>query len=257
MDFNAVLRREFVSTAGIVTGGDMAQREAGAMATTISTRTAAITVEGDQCVSLHGIDWKGYGTMLRLRGERSIPKIVYLDGSLLLVSPSFPHEFLKKRFSAFVQEIVVGLKIPCIPSGSLTLRRQRKRGGVEGDESYYLAKAAQIAGKHEVDARTDPPPDLAIEIVHTHSARAAIEVYRRLGVSEVWVCDAEKLRVLVRQPNGRYADAESSAVFPFLKAAEIWDWVERPRSDSETDWMEDLRRWVRETLVPRRAATRA
>jgi Uma2 family endonuclease len=207
-----------------------------------------------QCVEMRLVDWKGYLTMLRLRGERRAPKMIYLDGSVLLVSPSFPHEFLKKRFSAFVQEVVVGLKIPCIPTGSSTLRRQRKRGGVEGDETYYLASASQIIGKRAIDLRTDPPPDLAIEVVHTHSARAAVEVYRRLGVPEVWVCDGQELQVLVLQHDGRYAEGEASAVFPFLKSAEIWEWIDQARSDAETQWMDELRQWVRETLLPRREA---
>ena len=207
--------------------------------------------DDDQCVEMRLVDWKGYLTMLRLRGERSAPKMIYLDGSLLLVSPAFPHEFLRKRFGAFVHEVVVGLKIPCIPSGSTTLRQQRERGGVEGDETYYLASAPRIVGKRKVNLRTDPPPDLAIEVVHTHSARAAIEVYRRLGVAEVWVCDGQELQVLVLQHDGRYAASESSAVFPFLKAAEIWDWIDRAGSEYETEWMEGVRQWVRETLVPR------
>jgi Uma2 family endonuclease len=227
--------------------------EVGAMATTIPTRSVSATVEGDQCVTLHDLDWKGYLTMLRLRGERPVPRMVYLDGSLQLVSPSYVHEFLKKRLGTFVLEVVVELGIHHIPAGSTTFRRRRKRGGVEGDESFYLANAARIHGKTDINLRTDPPPDLAIEAVHTHDARAAVEVYRRLGVPEVWICDGERLRVLVRQANGRYAASESSAAFPFLKAAEIFAWVTRPTAVSETEWVNELRRWVRETLVPRRA----
>ena len=56
------------------------------MATTIPIRAAADVVEGDQCVTMRGLDWKGYLTMLRLRGERSVPRMVYLDGDLLLAS---------------------------------------------------------------------------------------------------------------------------------------------------------------------------
>jgi Uma2 family endonuclease len=223
------------------------------MATTIPTRSASATVEGDQCVTLRGLDWKGYLTMLRVRGERPVPRMVYLDRELLLVSPSFAHEFLKKRLGAFVQEVIVALKIQCIPAGETTFRRQRKRGGIEGDESYYLANAARIVGKNEIDLRIDPPPDLTIEVVHNRDARRAIEVYRRLGVPEVWVCDQEQLRILVLQANGRYASADSSMVFPFLKTSEIASWILLPREPYETDWLEALRRWVGETLVPRRA----
>ena len=76
------------------------------MATAIPTRSATDVVEGDQCVTLRGLDWKGYLTMLRLRGEHPAPRMVYLDGDLSLVSPSYVHEFLKKRLGAFVHEVV-------------------------------------------------------------------------------------------------------------------------------------------------------
>jgi Uma2 family endonuclease len=220
------------------------------MATTIPNRST--TIPGDQCVEMREIDWKGYVTMLRLRGERPIPRMIYLDGSLFLVSPSFPHERLAERLGIFVIEVVVGLDIPCVPAGGTTFRRRKKRGGVEGDKTFYLANEARVRGKEKIDLRTDPPPDLAIEAVYTHAA-AAVEVYRRLGVSEVWLCDEEGLHILVLRANGRYAESEASAAFPFLTEGEIFSWVGRPQSVSETEWVKEVRRWVRDTLAPRRA----
>jgi Uma2 family endonuclease len=221
------------------------------MATTIPNRST--TIPGDQCVEMREIDWKGYVTMLRLRGERPIPRMIYLDGSLFLVTTSFPHERLAERLGIFVIEVVVGLDIPCVPAGGTMFRRREKRGGVEGDKTFYLANEVRVRGKEKIDLRTDPPPDLAIEAVYTHAAAAAVEVYRRLGVSEVWLCDEEGLHILVLRANGRYAESEASAAFPFLTEGEIFSWVGRPQSVSETEWVKEVRRWVRETLAPRRA----
>ena len=94
-----------------------------------------------------------------------------------------------------------------------------------------------------------PAPDLAIEAVHTHPVAEALEVYRRLRVPEVWVGDEEGVRILVRQATGRYAEALQSAALPFLKAVEISEWITRPQTVSETEWVKDVRRWVRENLV--------
>ena len=74
----------------------------------------------------------------------------------------------------------------------------------------------ESASKEKISLRTDPPPDLAIEAVHSHDADAAIEVYRRFRVPEVWICDESELVILVLQPNGRYAASPTSASFPFL-----------------------------------------
>jgi Uma2 family endonuclease len=223
-----------------------------AMATAIieSTRDSA----GDQCVEFPDIGWKGYLTLLRLRGERSTPRMVYLDATVWLMSLSFPHERLKERFAWLLLVLIEEFDIPCIPAGSTTFRRKAKKGGVEGDQTYYLANEARIRGKgHEdnVDLSTDPPPDLAIEVVHSHGAAAAIEVYRRFRVPEVWVCDEAEVVILLLQPNGRYVQSPTSASFPFLSGAEVSDWMQRPQTVSELEWVKELRRWVRRTLKPR------
>ena len=218
-----------------------------ATATINTTREA----DSDQCVELHDVGWKGYLALLRLRGERSVPRIVYLDGTVWLMSPAFPHERLKVRLGWFIQVIVAELDIPCIPAASTTFRRRAKRGGVEGDQSYYLANEEKVRGKEKLHLKTDPPPDLAIEAVHSHEADAALEVYRRFKVPEVWVCDQAELVILVLQPSGRYAVSETSASFPFLKAAEVAEWVRQPQIVSETEWAKQLRAWVKKTLEPR------
>ena len=221
------------------------------MATTETTATPVVDDEGDQCVVLRGIDWKGYRTLLRLRGERAVPRMVYLDGDLWLMSPSYIHENLAKRLGWFVLEVAVGLQIPFTSARQTTLRRRKKDVGVEGDDSFYFAHVERLRGKTTIDLRVDPPPDLALEAVYSHGARAALEVYRRLGVPEVWVGAETRLRILVLQANGEYAESESSAAFPFLKTAEIADWIYRPQDGSETQWLKDVRRWVRATLIPR------
>jgi len=207
--------------------------------------------DGDQCVEFPAIGWKGYLSLLRLRGDRSRPRMVYLDGTVWLMSPSFPHERLKKRLGWVVEVTVEELDIPCTPAGSTTFRRRAKKGGVEGDQTYYLANEERIRGKEELHLRIDPPPDLAIEAVHSHDADSAVEVYRRFRVPEVWICDEAELIILILQPNGRYAPSLTSAAFPFLSAAEVSDWVSRPQTVQEMEWVKAFRRWVQRTLRPR------
>jgi len=212
----------------------------------------------DQRIVLHDIAWDLYSTLLETRGDRPRPKMVYLDGDLSLMTTGFPHEHLSERLGYFVMEVVVGLSLPCIAAGQTTFRREQARGGVEGDKTFYLANVEQIlalGGKKNIDLQSDPPPDLAIEAVDTHGADAATEVWRRLGVPEVWVCDAESMQILALQPDGRYAEQAASVAFPFLTAAEIHDWVTRPLDESDTPWMRELRRWVAGPLAERVKST--
>jgi Uma2 family endonuclease len=220
------------------------------------TMTATISAPraidlGDQVVVMGDVGWEGYSTMLGVRGERRSPRMIFLDEDVWLMSPSYSHERLKERLVLFVMEVVVGLKIPCVMSGQTTFRRHSKRGGVEGDQTYYLANAASVRGKTEIDLGIDPPPDLAIEAVTTHDASEAVEVYRRLNVPEVWVCDATELRVLVLATDGGYAESKTSLAFPFLSADDIAEWALRSLLSCDTDWATQLRQWVAETLPAR------
>ena len=219
--------------------------------TTAPTETPTGPVESDQCVEMWGIGWEGYKVMLRLRGRGSVPRMTYLDGDLRLTSPSFFHESLAERLGAFVVEVAIGVGIPYLPAGNTTFRRLKKRGGVEADKSYYFANEGRVRGKRRIDLRIDPPPDLVIEAVYTHDTTAAIEVWRRFGVPEVWVCDATGLRILLRQANGRYAESETSAIFPFVTKAEIFEWVTRSPETPELEWSREVRQWVQDILVPR------
>ncbi len=104
------------------------------------TAITEITRESDpdQCVALRDVAWNGYSALLRLTGDRSAPRIVYLDGAVWLMSPAFAQKKLKQRLGWLVEVIGEELDIPFIAATSTTLRRRRKRGAVEGDQTYDL-----------------------------------------------------------------------------------------------------------------------
>jgi Uma2 family endonuclease len=221
------------------------------MATVTTPPDLKAEAEGDQCVVLPGIGWKGYATLLKLRGERPYPRLIYLDGSVTLVSPSYEHDQIAEALGLFVFFLADGLEIPCKAAGSTTFRRRPKKGGAEADKSFYFANRHRIRGKNRLSLRTDPPPDLAIEVVVSHDAEEAVEVWRRFGVPEVWVCDQHRLTILRLGADGQYAESDRSLAFPTLRAAEIHPWVTRDQDESDQAWARELRRWVADVLVPR------
>lgn len=207
--------------------------------------------DGDQLVVLDGVDWGGYSSMLKLRGTRSLPKIRYLDGRLALMSPSYAHERLKKLLGSFIEITLEGLGVRFVASGSTTFRRKRRMGGVEGDETYYLKDLAGLRGKSRIDLRVDPPPDLAVEVVVSHGADDAVEVYRRLGVAEVWIGTEAGLEFLTLGEDGTYAEAETSRAIPGQTPTEAHSWIVRDDFPDDYEWRQALRRWVAEVLAPR------
>lgn len=208
----------------------------------------------DQCVELHDIDWKGYLQVLRLKGDRRYPRLIYLDGSLELVSPAYPHETGGYRLGRLVNVITEEFRIPCIGSGSTIFRHRPKKGGIEPDLSYYFTNALRIRDNQDIHLRKDPPPDLAIEVVNTRDASRGLEVYRRLRFPEVWVSEHPDLQFLVLGQDGRYAESTTSLAFPFLSVRETADWIARPFSGTDTEWALEFRQWVCDVLIPRSQA---
>lgn len=206
--------------------------------------------DADRSFEIHATGWEGYEAYLAARGERSRPKMIYLDGALTLVSPGQPHERLNVRIGRFFHEVVVNLGIHTLSLGQTTWRRRDVDAGVEGDQTFYITNEHLVRGR-EVDLEVDPPPDLAIEVVHSHKADGALETYRRLGVPEVWVCDENRVRILILGADGAYNEATHSLALPFLAAAEIFAQVQQPAGMSDLDQIHSVRRWVREVLVPR------
>jgi Uma2 family endonuclease len=228
------------------------------MATATSTLFAEpvpVPVESgssDQSLRWFNLGWEGYLGLLEVRGEKSRPRIIYLDGDAHLVTTTNIHECMVDRLGVFVREVVVGLDIPCVSIRETNFKRQDQDAGVEPDDSFYLANYRSIAtkfGKEKIDV--DPPPDLVLEIEHANPAKRAVEILRRLGVPEVWVRKQNGLRFLVLGEDGRYAESDASLSLPFLRVAEVFEWVERPGMDSSTQWVKELRRWVQDVLAPR------
>jgi Uma2 family endonuclease len=159
----------------------------------------------DQRVVIDGVDWEKYEALLALRGERSRPKLAYLDGVVELMSTSREHEGLKSVIGCLVEGFCFERDIDFSPYGSWTLKAKIKRAGVEPDECYVFGARPQEKER----------PDLAIEVVWTHGGIDKLEAYRRLQVGEVWFWDRDAISVHVLQRDG-YEARPRSVYLPAL-----------------------------------------
>ncbi len=146
-------------------------------------RTVAVDVEppepmgrrhpDDQVIVLRGITWDQYVAISDAREENSRPLLAYLDGVLEIVTTSDRHEITKKLLSRLLETFAEERDVSLNGIGNTPYRRKAKAAGLEPDECYCVGK---------MRAR----PDVAIEIVHTSGGIRKLEIYRRLGVPEVW-----------------------------------------------------------------------
>lgn len=156
----------------------------------------------DHIVRLSGATWADFQRMLEMRGERPVPRVAYLEGVLELTTPSRPHESLRSMIGRLVEAWCMSRGVEISPYGSWTLESKEAERGVEPDECYVL-------GDYSEPVR----PDLAIEVVWTSGGLNKLEIYRKLGVREVWIWKGGRIQVFVLRGES-YAEADSSEVLP-------------------------------------------
>lgn len=156
------------------------------------------------------VDWQGYRQLLALRGERSVPRITYLKGVVELMSPSRYHELDKTRFARLLETWSEIAGVPLEGYGSWTLEDEKEDRAAEPDECYTVRRVVKS---------DDERPDVAIEVVWTSGGINKLEVYRKLGVREVWFYERGKLRFFALRREGGddvYREIPRSEIVPEL-----------------------------------------
>jgi Uma2 family endonuclease len=172
------------------------------------------------------VDWQGYQQLLALRGERSVPRITYLEGLAELMSPSRYHELDKKRFARLLEAWSEIAGVPLEGYGSWTLEDEEADRGAEADECYTVRRLA----KSDEDR-----PDIAIEVIWTSGGINKLEVYRKLGVGEVWFCERGRLRffALERETDENvYRETPRSELLPQLPVDVLLACMQEPDQTS-------------------------
>src|SRR5439155_18359503 len=100
--------------------------------------------------------------------------------------------------------------------GSWTLQDKALKSGAEPDECYVFGIVAE-----------PQRPDLAIEVVWTSGGVSKLEIYRKLGVREVWYWRRGKIQPYVLHGE-RYEALDQSDVLPGIDLAELASFVDRP-----------------------------
>jgi Uma2 family endonuclease len=127
----------------------------------------------DHVVVLRGVPWVQYEALLDVRGEAPRPRMAYLDGELEIMTTGRRHEIGKKMLARLLEAYCEERDISLNAMGNTTFKKKAKKVGLEPDECYCIGRLQAV-------------PGLAIEIVHTSSGIDKLEIYRRLGVGEVW-----------------------------------------------------------------------
>ena len=152
--------------------------------------------------------WDEYQALSQQRGKRSIPRLKYRDGEVLLMSPLAEHgrdahitanmittllDHLGREYDAFTP---ITMELP-------------KESGIEPDYCFYIDNWEVVSGKKRINWSVEPPPDLVLEIDVT--SYTDVTDYLPYRVPEVWLLKKSLLRIhqlqdktYVLQPQSRY-----------------------------------------------------
>jgi Uma2 family endonuclease len=189
----------------------------------------------DQRVILHGMTWKDFEILLAIRGDHAGARLAYLNGEIELMSPSINHEVVKKTIARLIEAYADERAIDLTGCGSWTVKNAFKERGLEPDECYVLG-----AANKEV-------PDLAIEVVWTSGGLNKLEIYRGLGVGEVWIWKRNAGITVYLLRGDHDEEASRSALLPELDLKLIDHLATSP---NQSQAVRDLRKALRETAAP-------
>lgn len=150
----------------------------------------------EQRLMLWAVPWETYVTLRETLDHTNL-RMTYLEGTLEIVSPSRRHEVEKKYFARFLELFCLERDIPLYGYGSTTWRSEARARGLEADECYSI-------GEREL-------PEIAIEVIVSRGSIDKLEVYRGLGIREVWLVEAGVCTVLTLRDTG-YVKIPSSEV---------------------------------------------
>jgi Uma2 family endonuclease len=211
----------------------------------------ALAIEPDTVVTFH----INPGTLLQFLDSRAEggPRLKCFEGSVTLVAPGMSHEVKGFRLGLLILAVCLELRIKLTGLASTTWILPLGLGdtGYEADAAYYIQSFAT--------AKESQPPDLAIEIVVSHSEKKALRAGAFLKISEMWVLDIPRHRLtfyhlVVRgKQKGTYRGAPRSRALPLLTSAEVLERLDDPEPD-DAAFHENCRAWARRVLVPRRQA---
>lgn len=162
--------------------------------------------------------WAEYERILAKRGEGRSPRIAYLEGRIELMSPSAPHEGIAWTIGRLLEAWCDVHGIDLAGFGNWTVRRKSMKSGAEPDACFVF---------HGEDPYAARRPDLVIEVIWTSGGLDKLEIWRKLGIPEVWVWQDGVLTAYVKRGD-RFIPTRESRMLPGIDFEQLASFVRRP-----------------------------
>ncbi|MBD1928916.1 Uma2 family endonuclease [Trichocoleus sp. FACHB-90] len=154
--------------------------------------------------------WQDYQALTQQLGDRSIPRIKYRPGEILLMSPLPRHGREANVIADVVKVLLDHLGREYEAFTPITMQLP-EISGIEPDYCFYIDNWVAVAGKDRINWEIEPSPDLVIEI--DVISYTDVNDYLPYQVPEVWLYKKNQLKIYSLQSD-RYTVVTSSRYFP-------------------------------------------
>ena len=153
-----------------------------------------------------------------------------VQGIAVFMSPSGRHESAAHNASGLVEALCLAQGIAVVYRGSAKVSAGRAGKDAYPDESFLVGERAARYKRIESEAGEDAaetdlgnaPPDLVIEVEHTHYDPGKADIYRAAGVTELWDlatgAAGHPPRITSLQAHGGPQPSDTSRVLPPVRA---------------------------------------
>jgi Uma2 family endonuclease len=152
---------------------------------------------------LTGISWSKFEQIETAFQDIEGVRFIYLDEELeIIMNVSREHEHAKRLIGNLLETYMRQKGIRFYMWGNATIGNKEITGRKEPDESYNIHSKKDI-------------PDLIIEVIVTSGGIEILEIYRRIGIPEVWFYSDGLLNIYCLTDN-QYQKVNKSQLLPDL-----------------------------------------
>ena len=166
----------------------------------------------------------------------------FAQGIAVFIAPTRNHETVGILAKELVEALCESQDIDVVGFGSTTVSAGTEAGSADPDESFLVGeRATRYLGIDQAEGWTaanadlgDAPPDLVIEVEHTHYDPNKVNIYRAASVKELWDlatgATGRSPKITHLQAEGSPQAIETSRILPSVRADSLADAVDALRT---------------------------
>jgi len=210
-----------------------------------SVKPEIVTSLTDNAI-LKNISWQTYLAILTDMGNHRSTRLSYDRQTLEIRMPLEFHEAINRLLERIIVTLTEELGLDIKSFDSTTSNRKDLEVGIEPDACFYIQNSDRIR-RFQIDMGDDPAPDLVIEVDIYSSSNRRLEIYKQLGVPEIWRYTRTGIKIYSLQ-NGEYLEQEYSCTFPTMSAKILDRFLELSESMVDNKLIREFRSWLQKNI---------